>query len=74
MNIQKILTILILLTIMLSPTLSAVNATSVFLTSDNLFGQKGEEAKMLNEIKTYIEAEDSSITVEFCIFRCSKFI
>ena len=43
MNIQKILTILILLTIMLSPTLSAVNATSVFLTSDNLFGQKGEE-------------------------------
>ena len=64
MNIQKILTILILLTIMLSPTLSAVNATSVFLTSDNLFGQKGEEAKMLNEIKTYIEAEDSSITVE----------
>lgn len=64
MNIKKIATIFILLIILLAPTMSAVSATSVFLTSDTIFGQKGEEVKMLNEIKTYIEEEDSSITVK----------
>ncbi|WP_295721687.1 adhesin [uncultured Methanobrevibacter sp.] len=63
MNIKKIATLFILLIILLAPTLSAVSATNVFLTSDTIFGQKGEEVKMLNEIKTYIEEEDSSINV-----------
>ncbi len=63
MKIKKIATILIILIILLAPTLSAVSATTVFLTSDNLFGEKGEEVKMLNEIKDYIEEEDSSISV-----------
>lgn len=59
MNIHKIGIILVITLIILAPTISAVSATTVFLTSDSVFSQKGEEVKMLTEIKHYIE-EDSN--------------
>lgn len=63
MNFKKISIIIILLIIIFTPTINAVNTTTVFLTSDSVFGQKGEEVKMLNEIKKYIEEDsDGEIT------------
>ncbi|OWT32477.1 hypothetical protein BGI41_07465 [Methanobrevibacter sp. 87.7] len=56
---RKIIVILIIILMILTPTISAISATTVFLTSDSVFSQKGEEVKMLNEIKHYIE-EDSN--------------
>lgn len=59
MKFKKLIILLILVMLILAPTISAVSATTVYLTSDSIFGQKGEEVKMLNEIKDYIE-EDSN--------------
>lgn len=61
---KKIICILFLTILLFAPLINGVSATSVFLTSDNIFGQKGEEVKMLNEIKKYIEEESNEqITV-----------
>ena len=54
MRFKKLSVFLILIILILAPSISAVSATTVFLTSDSIFGQQGEEVKMMNEIKNYI--------------------
>lgn len=61
---KKFICILFLTILLFIPLINGVSATSVFLTSDNIFGEKGEEVKMLTEIKKYIEEESNGqITV-----------
>lgn len=64
MRFKKLSVFLILIILILAPSISAVSATTVFLTSDSIFGQQGEEVKMMNEIKNYIESDSNGdITV-----------
>ena len=64
MRFKKLSVFLILTILILAPSISAVSATTVFLTSDSIFGQQGEEVKMMNEIKNYIESDSNGdITV-----------
>ena len=56
---KRMIAVLCISILLMTPIINGVSAANVFLTSDNLFAQQGEEVKMLNEIKKYIE-EDSN--------------
>ena len=74
MRFKKLSVFLILTILILALSISAVSATTVFLTSDSIFGQQGEEVKMMNEIKNYIESDSNGDITVIVDSRCGKLL